>query len=56
MDLEKKAVQKIFLLGKSMKKNVMASPVGMNIGTKHRSKNEYISCGGSPSILPKQKV
>jgi len=32
MDLEKKSVQRMFSLGKSMKKNVMASPVGMNIG------------------------
>ena len=57
MDLEKKSVKKVFfLLQNFMMKTVIASPIGMDMSTKHRSKNEYLSCDWSPSILPKQKV
>jgi hypothetical protein len=49
MDLEeKKSVKKYFVLRKLMEKTVMARPSGMDLDTKHKSKNESISCGGSP--------
>ena len=44
-----------FLLQNFMMKTVIASPIGMDMSTKHRSKNEYLSCDWSPSILPKAR-